>query len=118
MINCELILEVDNVTEKTETNYYYNTDIIIIKTNLLYNIYKLIPRVFKDPFTSNIKHMTLITINNRCNMSYRFITNSQMIMIERRVNIIFAKNPLLIKTLNMCKNHPSIRKYCHIPFFN
>ena len=60
--------------------------------------------------------MTLITINNRCSISYRFNTNSPMIMIERRVNINIAKNPLIIKSLNMCKNHPSKRKYCQLSY--
>ena len=38
-----------------------------------------------------------------------------MSMIERRINIIIAKNPELINSLDRNKNHPLIRKYSHIP---
>ena len=41
-----------------------------------------------------------------------------MSMVERRINIIIAKNPSLINKLNRDKNHPLIRKYSHIPFNN
>ena len=39
-----------------------------------------------------------------------------MSAVERRTNMIIAKNPQLIKCLNRNKNHPVIRKYSHIPF--
>ena len=34
-----------------------------------------------------------------------------MSMVERRMNIIIAKNPSLINSLDRSKNHPLIRKY-------
>ena len=37
-----------------------------------------------------------------------------MSMLERRINMIIAKNPQLIKSLDRTKNHPVIRKYSHI----
>ena len=37
LISCELLIEFDNnFTENIETNYFYNTDIISIKRNLIY----------------------------------------------------------------------------------
>ena len=37
-------------------------------------------------------------------------------MCERQINLIIARNPHLINSLNRNKNHPLIRKYSHIPF--
>ena len=37
-----------------------------------------------------------------------------MSMLERRINMIIAKNPQLINALDRTKNHPLIRKYSHI----
>ena len=39
-----------------------------------------------------------------------------MPMVERRINVIIAKNPQLINSIDRNKNHPLIRKYSHIPF--
>ena len=39
-----------------------------------------------------------------------------MSMLARRINMIFARNPQLINSLDRNKNHPLIRKYSHIPF--
>ena len=39
-----------------------------------------------------------------------------MSMLERRINMILAKNPQLINSLDRIKNHPLIRKNSHIPF--
>ena len=37
-----------------------------------------------------------------------------MSMLERRVNMVIAKNPQLINVLDRTKNHPLIRKYSYI----
>ena len=47
-------------------------------------------------------------------MTLEFYKNMPMSMIERRLNIIIAKNPSLIKSLDQTRNHPLIRKYSHI----
>ena len=73
LISCKLIIKFDdNFTENIETNYFYNTDIINIKRNLLYNIYNFIPRIYKPSNVCNITHMILKTINDRCNMTYKY----------------------------------------------
>ena len=51
-------------------------------------------------------------------MTLEFYKNMPMSMIERRINIIIAKNPSLIKSLNQTTNHILIRKSSHIPFNN
>ena len=56
------------------------------------------------------------TISDRCNMKYEQI-NQPMSALEIRINMIIAKNPELIKSLDL-KNHPLIRKYSHIPINN
>ena len=73
LIRCELIIEFDkNFTDKIKTNYYYNTDVINIKRDLIYNIYRLLPKVFKDCHAYNIKQANLKTIIDRCNMTLEF----------------------------------------------
>ena len=38
--------------------------------------------------------------------------------VERKLNLIIAKNPHLINSLNRSHNHPLIRNYSHTPFNN
>ena len=112
LLRFELIIEFDNnSTEKIKTNYYYNTDIINIKRDLLYNIHHFLPKIIKDCHAYIIKQANLKTINDRCNMTLEFYKNMPKSMIERRLNIILAKNPSLIKSLDQTTNHPLIRKY-------
>ena len=119
LISCKLVIEFDNnFTGNIETKYFYNTDMINIKRNLLYNIYNFIPKIYKLNNVCNIKHMILKTINDRCNMTYKYYINNPMPMVERRINFIMAKNPKLINNFDRNKNHPIIRKYSHIPFNN
>ena len=119
LIICELIIEFENkFTGIIKTDYYYNTDIINIKRGLIDNIYRFLPKIFKDCHAYNIKQANLKTINDRCNMTLEFYKNMPMSMIERRLNFIIAKNPSLIKSLNQTTNHRLIRKYSHITFNN
>ena len=115
LICCEVIFEFDNnFTENIKTDCYYNTDVINIKRDLIYNIYRFLPKIFKDCHAYNIKQANLKTFNDRCNKTREFYKNTPMSMIERRLNIIIAKNPSLIKSLDQKTNHPLIRKYSHI----
>ena len=47
-------------------------------------------------------------------MTLEFYKKKPMSMIERRLNIIIAKNPSLIKSLDRTTNHLLIRKYSRI----
>ena len=49
-------------------------------------------------------------------MSYRYYVNSPMSMIERRMNIVIAKSPELINSLDIIKNHPLVKKYSKVLF--
>ena len=111
-IDCQFeILFENNYTANIEINYHYNTDYINIKSYLLFYIdsCELAGYKFK-----NINHMIIKTISCMCNMSYKYYINQPMSMLERRINMIIAKSPQLIKLLDRNKNHPLIRKYSHI----
>ena len=41
-----------------------------------------------------------------------------MHMVERRLNMIIARNPYLINVLDKRVNYPLIRRHSHIPFKN
>ena len=73
LISCELITEFDkNFIENIKTNYFYNTDDINIKRDLVYNNHHFLPKTFKDCHAYNIKQANLKTINDRCNMTLEF----------------------------------------------
>ena len=55
--------------------------------------------------------MIIKTISCKCNMSYKYYINHPMSMVERRINMNIAKNPLLVNALDRTENHPLIRKY-------
>ena len=44
-------------------------------------------------------------------MTYKSYMNSPMSMLERYINMVIAKNPSLIKSLDIKENHPITRKY-------
>ena len=65
-----------------------------------------------------INEMIIQTISKRRNMTYKHFINQPMSMCDRRLNLILAENPHLINSLDRNKNHPLVRKYCHIPSNN
>ena len=65
-----------------------------------------------------INEMVFQTISDRRNMTYKYYLNQPISMCEIKINMIIAKNPQLINSLDRNKNHPLIRKYSHIPFNN
>ena len=50
-----------------------------------------------------INEMIVHTINNRHNMTYKYYLNQPMPMCERKINMIIAKNPHLINSLDRKK---------------
>ena len=62
--------------------------------------------------------MAINIISDRCNMTYEYYINQPMSVGERKINMNIARNPRLIKSLDCNKNHPLIRKYLHIAFYN
>ena len=101
----------NNIKANTETKYHINTDYVNLEGCLLFFINNCQSRGFNF---SNINHIIIKTITCKRNMSYKHYINQPMPMLERRINMIIAKNPQLINSLDRNKNHPLIRKYSHI----
>ena len=115
-IYCDFLIEFDNnFTTNKETNYVYNTDITDLYKFLLHNIDFFTARGYN---VSNINQMTIRTVYDRCNMTYKHYMDQPMCMCENQINLNIAKNPQLINSLDRNKNHPLIRKYFLIPFKN
>ena len=110
------IFEMEFVNKSTaiiEINYHYNIDINNIESYLLFYIDSCKLDGYKFIKT---KHLTINTITCLCNIAYEYYINNPMLMVERRINFIIAKNPQLINSLDRNKNHPLIRRYSHILF--
>ena len=96
-IDCQFQIKFrDNVFAKIEINQHFNTDYIDIKNYLLLYIDCC---KYGNFIFDNIIHMKINTISCRCNMSYKNYMNN-----------IIAKNPSLIKSLDIKENHPFTRK--------
>ena len=104
-------LDNDN-TVKKEIIHRINTEHINLKSCLLYFIDSCQSRGLNF---SKINHMSITILSCMFYMSLKYFINQPTSMLERRMNIIIAKNPRLIKLFNWNKNHPLIRKYSHIP---
>ena len=114
-INCKFILEFDNnFILNTETHYIHNAEREKVNSTLSFIIKKHKVMGYKIFW---IKQMDISILIDRCNITYKKYIKT-MLMIERRINFIFAKNPSLINLLDRNKNHRLIRKYSHIPFNN
>ena len=61
-----------------------------------------------------IDEFSIITIADKMNKTYDFYIKHNTCAFELKLNMILAKNPHLINSLNRSHNHPLIRKYSHI----
>ena len=61
-----------------------------------------------------IDELNIITIADKMDMTYDFYIKHNMCAFELKLNLIPAKNPHLINSLNRFHNHPLIRKHPHI----
>ena len=109
-INCESEIVTNNYSTNIENTFHHDTDYINIQSYLFFYTESKGIKFFY------ISHMNLITISCLCEMSYKYYINHPMSMLERRINMIIAKNPQLINSLDRNKIHHLIRKYSHIPF--
>ena len=78
---------------------------------LLYCIEYLQSKGYK--FQNN-NQMSINTVSDRCNMKYEYYMHPPMVPLETKLNIITAKNPLLLSDQNI--KHLLIRKCSHISF--
>ena len=115
-IRCEFTLHFDNnFTENIKITCFYNADVSNIQRYLFQNFYYFtsIGNIF-----SIINPVTFYTISDIHNIVYTYYINQPMHSVERRKNMIIAKNPQLISSLDRNKPHPLINRYSHIPFNN
>ena len=84
-----------------------------MKKYLITYIYHVISRGLKF---SHISKMKIKTMKNLSDMNYKFYLKQPMQMTYGRLNMIIAKNPQLMNSLNRGSNHPLIRKNIHTPF--
>ena len=93
--------------------YLYNADITNITKEISYDFHFFQSEGYK--FNNN-KQTKIFSLSCRCNMTYENYISLPMSMCERKIDMIIAKNPKLITSLDRYNNHPLIRKYGHIPF--
>ena len=113
IVKCEFEVEFINFTDFKKTEFFFNTSIFNMKYYLIYYIYHIISR---GRNFSYIYKMKIKTISNMNFMNYKYYLKQPMQMIERRLNMNFAKNPQLINLLKRGSGHLLIRKYIQIPF--
>ena len=63
---------------------------------------------------SHISEMNITFISDLMDMTYKHYLQQPKSMLEWKLNIILARNPHLIKSLNRSHIHPSVRRYQHI----
>ena len=88
----------DNIFAEIEINQHFTTDYINIKSYLLFYIDSC---RYGNFIFDNIFKMEISMISCKCNMTYKNYMTSPMSMLERRINMVIAKNPQLIKSLDI-----------------
>ena len=63
-----------------------------------------------------MRQITIKSVSDKCNMTYDHYRNQPMQSVELRLNMIIAKNPHLINSLDRNRNHPLIRKHSLISY--
>ena len=54
--------------------------------------------------------MNITSVIDKMYITYNYYITCPMPMVERRLNMVIAKNPHLTKSLNLSHIHPLIRK--------
>ena len=114
LIKCGFKLIFNNDFSKSiriETDFYHNTTFMVLKRFLLYQIDDFIE---KGQIFFHIDEMNITTVNDKMYTSYKFYIQHPMPMVERRLNLVIAKNPHLIKSPNRFHIQPLIRKNSYI----
>ena len=112
VIDCQFQIKFkDNIFAKREINQHFNSDYINIKN---YSLFYIDSCRYGNFVFDNIIKMEISMISCRCNMTYKNYMNSPMARLERYINMVIAKNPSLIKSLDIKANHPITRKYDYL----
>ena len=89
-INCDFKIEFhNNFTTNIEFPYLYKTNITDIQRYLLYDIYYFISSGHK---VNKINQMTINSISDKSNMTYKHYLNQPMHMCEKKINMNIAKS--------------------------
>ena len=113
-IQCNFILIFNKDFSKNihiETDFHHNTRPINLKRYLLYQIDNFIEKGY---IFSHIDEMNVTTINHKMYTIYDYYIQHPMQAVELKLNMIIAKNPHLINSLNRSHVHPLNRKYSFI----
>ena len=113
LVKCDFKLIFNNDLLKPiliETDFYH-TIIFNLRRYLLYEIDNFIEKGY---MFSHIDEMNIATINDKMYMTYNYYITRPMPAVELKLNMIFSKNPHLIKSLNRSHIHPIIQKYSYI----
>ena len=109
-LSCELKFN-NNFIQTLETNYHSNSELNDMKSYLL---------SFIDSFTTRgyefckINHITNHTMNHRCDITYGYYMKQPMHILERRLNMLIAKNPHFRNVLDRSFRLCLITGYSHI----
>ena len=97
-INCKFTPEFDNkFILKLETTYIQNME--SEKINIILSHYIKCHESKGYKFCC-INQMNILIIIDECNITYKNYINSPMSTVERRINFIIAKNPILLNSLD------------------
>ena len=112
-INCVFQVQFNNkIIANLEIKNHYNSDYVNIENYLSGYLKSCEIAGYK---INNINHMIINITSCICNIRYKHYKDKAMSMLERRIDYIISKNPLLIIQNH---NHPLIRKYPNIKFNN
>ena len=109
-LTCELKFN-NSFIQTLETNYHSNSALNNMKSYLL---------SFIDSFTTRghefrkINHITIYTMNHRCDITSGYYMKQPMHFLERRLNMLIAKNPHLRNLLDRSHRLCPTTRYSHI----
>ena len=107
-VKCLFNISFDNNIYELDTIYVYNKESCKINIQLLFFI-DMMKAEGKN--FNNIIQMTIIINSDKCNMTDEYSRYMRLNPIERQINIIFSKNPQLLKQIS---NNILIRNKSHI----
>ena len=114
LIKCAFKFVSYNFTPYSKTGFYRNTTFIKFKRYKFYWIEYFIKRTKFFHFNER----NISTINEKRILTYERCITKPMRSVKLELNMIMARNLHLMYSLSRCTNHPSNRKYSHIPFKN
>ena len=116
LIKCDFILVFNNCENSHITSKLIDNKTTISWRNLFDKV--IIDFSNKGYDFDHITELNILTIANKMNILYDFYIKHNTHAVERKLNMISARNPNLINSLNRFHNHPLTRKCSHLPFNN